>query len=585
MSENSSDIESLSLGALNPDFDAATSKIISEKSHWLPQLNERVSEWCSSILVMETRQALKSRQFIWTYFVLLFSVGVWTLLALTIGDNGYQIGRDLLFGYWVILGFPLGLIIPFSAYRSLAREFEDGTNQLISITTMKPHQIIFGKFGSAFLQMLTYLSVLAPCICFTYLLRGISLSQISIGLMVCIGGSICLTILGLFLAGVFRSRAMGVGTSVLFVLLLGWLYYIWCVFCESAISGQGSYINFDDQDVLLGVFGIFAFFGSSAGLLLVTATSQISFPSNNRATPIRIAMFVQQTLFFAFVIGLVSTVFDADMLWIMMIFVSHYWLVMGFLMIGESLTISRRVQRTLPRSFFSRSAFSLLMPGAGRGFLFAVANVWACAIAIGLIGWFVGSRGLQGYLSGQIIAPFGGSRVFGWEECCGLLTCCLYVTWFLSVIYLVMRSFFGKSRGEWSTGIGPTISLVLGGLLISVLSICSIIVHQNLYPIDNGSNDLSIPQLLNWYWVVAEVFEGTSFEQIFVECGVVAVALLLQAVVVIGFAFAFASRELLVAPIPVPERVKIDSLKLPTSNLPEGESINEIFGELKKNES
>ena len=223
-------IESASLGSKLADGDSKESNLIiaGEKTTALAKFNERLSEWCSSILVKETRQALKSRQFIWTYLALMICVGVWTVFGLASSRNQYDAGRDLLAGFWVILGFPLALIIPFSAYRSLSREFEDGTINLISITTMKPYQIVTGKFGSAVLQMLTYLSVLAPCICFTYLLRGISISQIVLGLLICVGGSICLTVLGLFLAGVFRSRTLGVGVSVLFVLFLGWLYYGWC---------------------------------------------------------------------------------------------------------------------------------------------------------------------------------------------------------------------------------------------------------------------------------------------------------------------------------------------------------------------
>jgi len=204
----------------------------------------------------------------------------------------------------LILGFPLGLIIPFVAYRSLAREFEDGTINLISIITMKPYQIVIGKFGSAFLQMLIYPSVLAPCICFTYMLRGISLNQIVLGISICIGGLICLTVLGLFLAGVFRSRTLGVGASVLFVLLLGWLYYYYyyyyyyCCWCE--LMGQftrySSSSDFEDAE-----------FVTHAMLLLA----------------------------------------------------GHYWLGMGFMMIGESVFVFRRVQRTLPRTFLSRSGLRL----------------------------------------------------------------------------------------------------------------------------------------------------------------------------------------------------------------------------------
>ena len=47
-------------------------------------------------------------------------------------------------------------------------------------------------------------------------------------------------------------------------------------------------------------------------------------------------------------------------------------------------------------------------------------------------------------------------------------------------------------------------------------------------------------------------------------------------------AIALASRELLVRPIAVPERVQIETQKPKSSAVPAGESIDEIFGELKK---
>lgn len=587
MSEISTAIESASLGSKpdpkNPDSkgpDQSNLKIATEARTALGRFNERVSEWCSSILVKETRQALKSRQFIWTYFALLVCVGVWTVLGLSTSYSRYEAGRELLIGFWVILGFPLALIIPFGAYRSLAREFEDGTISLISITTMKPYQIVIGKFGSAILQMLMYLSVLAPCICFTYLLRGISLSQIGFGLSICVGGSICLTVLGLFLAGVFRSRALGVGVSVLFVLLLGWLYYGWCEIIND-ITRYGDFGASEDPEFWIVVYGFVAFLASTAGLLLVTAAAQISFPADNRSTPIRIAMFVQQLLFFALVIMIIPIApMDKYIVWAMLLFAGHYWLVMGFLMIGESVFVSRRVQRTLPKTLFSRSAFSLFMPGAGRGFLFAVANIWTCAVVLLLVVQF--SDLLLGEGARQrVMARWGMNRTWtvSWEMLGQSFISCLYVTWFLAIIYLVMRC-FDKRKSSWSTGVGPTVSLVLGALMIAGLSIGSFIVHMNLFGW-RGSPDLTLPLLANWYCITYEVTES-GIDGGFIRVAVVYMLFAIQQIVVIGIAFALASRELLVRPIAVPERVKIESQKPKSNAVPKGESIDEIFGELKK---
>jgi hypothetical protein len=87
-------------------------------------------------------------------------------------------GAEMLFPYYLILAFALLVVVPFGAFRSLAAELEDHTYELLSITTLGARQIISGKLASSFLQMLVYLSAIAPCIAFTYLLRGVDIRTI-----------------------------------------------------------------------------------------------------------------------------------------------------------------------------------------------------------------------------------------------------------------------------------------------------------------------------------------------------------------------------------------------------------------------
>jgi len=592
MSDLSSIVEQGGLGGEStPPSGRPALKLASAPTGKLAMLNEWSSEFCSSILVKETRQALKSRQFIWTYFLLLLCVGVWTVLGLTMNNSDYRnldyrVGRELLIGFWVILGFPLGLIIPFGAYRSMAREFEDGTIQLMSITTMKPYQIVIGKFGSAMLQMLTYLSVLAPCILFTYMLRGISLTQIVLGLSICVGGSICLTILGLFLAGAVRSRALGIGASVLFVLLLGWLYYGWCVISYEMTEYSGS-LTSNGSGFWLATYCFVFVFGSMALLLLVAAASQISFPSDNRSTAVRIVMMLQQILFLAIVVAFLPEVyFFQDEFCLGMTFViGHYWLVMGLLMVGENPFISRRVQRTLPRSIFSRSIFSFFMPGSGRGYLFAVCNLWACSLILVLLCAFDESFISEKQLS-QYVGRWNGvpgtlptRTVIGPGVVLSVMANCVFVTWFLSMVFLTVRYLFKKKLADWPPGTGPLVSLLMGAMLVAFITIGSFILHFNLVDYD-FRNDSSVWLVPNWYWSVVDISQGrTYFDQLFwiipflaVVGGTVLVALYI------------AARDLLEKPIEVPERVKIELRRSP-NKLGKGESIDEIFGELKPRES
>ena len=87
--------------------------------------------------------------------------------------------------------------------------------------------------------------------------------------------------------------------------------------------------------------------------------------------------------------------------------------------------------------------------------------------------------------------------------------------------------------------------------------------------------------MVNWYYVTYELADS-GINGNFLRQGVWYLLFAFQKVIVIGIAFALASRELLLRPIAVPERVQIENQKPKSSAVPAGESIDEIFGELKK---
>ena len=140
-----------------------------------------MGERLNPILVKEARQAMKSRHFSITFTLLLVCGWGWSLIGVACSMPAIYYaptGIFMLVGYYCILAVPMLLVVPFSAYRSLAAEREDGTYELLSISTLSARQIVTGKLGSAILQMLVYYSALAPCIAFTYLLRGVDILSI-----------------------------------------------------------------------------------------------------------------------------------------------------------------------------------------------------------------------------------------------------------------------------------------------------------------------------------------------------------------------------------------------------------------------
>ena len=82
------------------------------------------------------------------------------------------------FAYFVCLGLVHFFVIPYSAYRSLAREREDETWVLLALTGLGPRRILRGKVTSFLAQAALYASAVGPFLLFSYYLNGIDLPTI-----------------------------------------------------------------------------------------------------------------------------------------------------------------------------------------------------------------------------------------------------------------------------------------------------------------------------------------------------------------------------------------------------------------------
>ena len=359
----------------------------------LDHMLDVASERLNPILVKEARQALKSRQFVITFSLLLCFGWGWTVLGLALlcmemGLTGVfyaPSGRFMLIGYYVVLAIPMLVVVPFSAFRSLASEREDGTFELLSITTLSSRQIISGKLGSALLQMMVYYSALSPCIAFTYLLRGVDIVTILFVLFYTFLGSLALSVFGLMVATVTRSYHWQVFLSVI---LLGTLFgaaYAWSTLIILLIVSTAP---LDEPWFWITNLASLSFYVSFLVLCLETAGSQLSFASDNRSTRLRIIMLVQQMLLIGWVFYGWCQIERTSFLAVLTVCGSIYWAIMGTLMIGESGELSPRAMRRLPQSFLGRSVLTWFNPGSGTGYVFAVSNLLICvllAVAAGLL--------------------------------------------------------------------------------------------------------------------------------------------------------------------------------------------------------
>src|SRR5262245_54768061 len=314
---------------------------------------ESAGEWLNPLLVKEVRQALKSRQFSFWFALVLIAAWVWSIADVIYIGPGIAFGAngpDLFYGYYLILATPLLLIVPFAAFRSLTAEREDNTYELVAITALKPRQIVGGKLGSAVAQMLVYFSAIAPCLAFTYLLRGIDVLTIGWILFYTFLASLGFSLCALLFATVAKERHWQIVYSVLIIIGLFLALYAAVGLCHETL--RSTRMPFHEPGFWLGNLTFLTAYASIFALFYLAAGAQLTFTAENRSTPLRIVMLAQQMLlvgwsaFYAArvpgrgdiyqVIPRVAIVCAA--------FSTFYWFVMGSLMVGELPELSPRVK-------------------------------------------------------------------------------------------------------------------------------------------------------------------------------------------------------------------------------------------------
>ena len=342
------------------------------------------SDYLNPILVKETRQALKSRQFVLWFLLLLAACWIVTIGGVAlIGPSIYYAasGGVFYYAYFVVLAFPLAVVVPFSTYRSLAAEQEENTRDLLMASALSPRQIINGKLGSAVLQMLVYFSALSPCLAFTYLLRGVDLVTVVLLPVYAFLTSLMLSMLGLVAASITRRKYGQVVVSIgLISILLG--SFSWGLAAAAVLVHEG-FRYFRDADFWLVNMLAMTFYLTTFLLLYFIAAGLNTFTAANRSTPIRMVLFIKQACAMGWLAyGWIESDYDYEPLLYAGVLFGMGWFSVASLMTGESPVLSNRVRRTLPESAFGRMMASWFNPGPDAGYLFAVATWMSVLICL-----------------------------------------------------------------------------------------------------------------------------------------------------------------------------------------------------------
>jgi hypothetical protein len=449
-----------------------------------------LAERANPILVKETRQALKSRQFVVTFLVVL--VACWIVSFAGVALIGPQIyyaaaGGEMLVAYYAILAFPLAVIVPYTAFRSLASEQEENTYDLLSITSLTSKQIITGKLWSAVVQMLVYLSAVSPCIAFTFLLRGVDVLSTALLLGAALLGSLGLSMFSLFVGASSRVKHTQIVTSVGLVLALFGAF--WGAIGLAVVT---VYEGVDrDPELWIVLFVLATIYVTTFGLLHAAAAAQISFASENRSTPLRRWMMAQQACFIGGLAGMAYVIGDdwraaAELNEAGFLMAAAYWYAMGALMTSEWPHLSRRVQRSLPQSDLGRMFLSFFNPGPGAGYMFAVANLTTVALIAFLVSAITDASGGPGWLRFETV---------------GFV---IVLTWSYVVGYLGLGRLLINFLRRWMF-----VSLTAGFLFHVILVLAGVGIPMTIQMASRSlrNNDYTLLQMTNAFWTIEELVD------------------------------------------------------------------------------
>ncbi|MGD9721158.1 MAG: ABC transporter permease [Pirellulales bacterium] len=435
----------------------------------------RAGDHLNPILVKEARQALRSRQFLITFFLMLTAGWVWSILGLaSIGPAVYFAaeGPQMLFVYHLFLSVPLLLVAPYTAFHSLSSERQDRTYELVSITALGARQILTGKLCAIGLQMIVYLSAIFPCLAFTYLLRGLDIFTIVMVVVYTCGLSIALSVIGLFLGAIAPLRQRHIAMSVLFAVGLFGALWIDNLWTYQIVYFGGMRVESSEfwlvQCILLTIFL------NVCVIAFLAARSQLLTVSENRSTALRWSLVVAQLSFVAWIAWAQMSWSDNEIIFGLIYFSTVAWYVAGMFLTSESAALSPRVKRDLPQSLLGRTFLTWFRPGPGTGYIFVICSMVTVAVFALLPYWWLAnlfrdltvSTSPVGLAVGTVaIAPPARPLPNSWELLIAGIVAISYIVFYLGLGSLIVRGLRRYTEVKLALPVLVNLCLILFGSL------------------------------------------------------------------------------------------------------------------------
>ncbi len=375
-------------------------------ARWKRFLDNRMNP----VMVKELRQSVKGKivpGLLMLFLLVLVCILGGVLLTYDIRTSRhYNAGSEVFLFFFGVLMFTCLGVIPASAGFRMNRERSDVEVDLLYVSTLKPGEIIRGKFWAAMAIILMIFATCMPFMALTYLLRGIDLPSIFVllagGLVV--AGAFTLVVLLVSVLPMSKIFKTLLGLSMIggFLLFFSGVISISYELLREGIGSQlGSWSRFWAPALTL-TGGL----GGLAGLCYVLAAACITPPSLNRAMPIRIYLTILWAIWGAVVLIWAISSGDDDILMAWLI----PWIaainVMFIAAVSERDELGIRVRREIPASFGKRTAAFSFFSGAANGLIWSIL-MCLITLMLGLLFVYLGNAIYRSTLHEVIETVYG----------------------------------------------------------------------------------------------------------------------------------------------------------------------------------
>lgn len=343
-----------------------------------------LEEHLNPVLVKEVRQALRGKQFKSAFgFTIVVSLVVAISIVLNSSSNAAwePIGPDFLTGLWACLTIAVVGFVPLAAFNAMGAEFEENTFDMLVLSHMRPRQIMLGKLLAAGVQAMLYFSVFGFFAVFAFLLGGVDLTIILVGLPLLALISLALSSVALGLSTLARKRTLRVGLMVVLAsALVGSVMGL--IAMQAAVSQLGLDLALPEVQAALSALVVAAL--ALGSLFFVLGASRLAHEEENRSTGLRVlgALLILTDLAWArWLFGQVGAV---EVLLVIPTLGAVLASLLGLFFVSEREVLGRRVETTLPSSRVLRLLLLPWLPGGARGMLWLAG---ALATIIGFVYW------------------------------------------------------------------------------------------------------------------------------------------------------------------------------------------------------